>query len=80
MSVEVLSNVVWINHHGVEIGLPKEVIVMAYKAVKANEGWDGAIGDADDSGVEPMRILTCPKCGLIATATGICGYCGSRCE
>lgn len=86
MSVEVLSNVVWINHNGVEIGLPKEVIVMAYQAVKVKGGWDGkegcdlAIGDADDSGVEPMRILTCPKCGLIATATGICGYCGSRCE
>ena len=87
MSVEVLSNVVWINHNGVEIGLPKEVIVMAYQAVKAKdgygiskEGWDGAIGDADDSGIEPMYILDCPKCGLVPTVTGTCGYCGSKCE
>lgn len=69
MSVQVLSNTVWINHNGIEIRLPKEVIMEAYKA----------IGDTG-SVVTGYKQMDCPKCGLINTYTGTCGYCGSTCE
>jgi len=74
MSVEVLSNTVWVNHNSIEIGLPLEVVMEIIKHPKikdiiANEGLGGY-----------MWAANCPSCGLIATATGTCGYCGSKCE
>lgn len=73
-SVEVLSNTVWINHNGVEIGLPKEVIMQAQEA----------LSDKDDTSTEVggiyMKIRNCPNCGLVAMYTSTCGYCGSKCD
>lgn len=36
----------------------------------SKEGWD-------DGYMQPMN---CPSCGLVPSATGTCGYCGSTCE
>lgn len=74
MSVQVLSNTVWINHNGIEIGLPKEIIMEAYKAIESKDGY--GIGKT----VTGYKQMNCPKCGLVNTYTGTCGYCGSTCE
>lgn len=74
MSVEVLSKTVWVNHNGIEIGLPLEVVMEVLKHPKIQElhakgGWDGY-----------MQPRHCPQCGLVPSSTGTCGYCGSKCE
>lgn len=72
--IQILSNTVWINHNGVEIGLPKEVIMQAHEA----------LSDKDDTSTEVsdmyMKIRNCPSCGLVAMYTSTCGYCGSQCD
>lgn len=73
-TVEVLSNMVYINHNGLEIGLPLEVVMEVMKHPKiqelnVKEGWDGY-----------MQPRHCPQCGLVPSSTGTCGYCGSHCE
>ena len=74
--VQILSNTVWINHNGVEIGLPKEVIMQAHTELVKKEGSDDGYG----LGNIYMKILNCPSCGLVAMYTSTCGYCGSTCE
>jgi len=74
--IQILSNTVWINHNGVEIGLPKEVIMQAHVELVKKYG--------SDESYEPdntyMKIRNCPSCGLVAMYTSTCGYCGSKCE
>lgn len=56
---------------------------MKYGYGIGKEGWDDKEGwdwNLQDEAVQPMRIVDCPKCGLVPTATGTCGYCGSKCE
>lgn len=72
--IQILSNTVWINHNGVEIGLPKEVIMQAHEALS---GKDDTSTEASDI---YMKIRNCPNCGLVAMYTSTCGYCGSKCE
>lgn len=74
MSVEVLSTMVWINHGGIEMGIPLDVIKEVIKHPKIRE----IAGSGD--GEPHSEIRNCPKCGLVNTYTGVCGYCGSRCE
>ena len=31
-------------------------------------------------GLGYMQPMSCPSCGLVLSATGTCGYCGSTCE
>ena len=81
MSVEVLSKTVWVNHNGIEIGLPLEAVMEILKHPKiqelaTKEGCDLKDGD----GVAYMQPRHCPKCGLVPSSTGTCGYCGSKCE
>lgn len=35
---------------------------------------------ATDDEIAPMQIVDCPNCGLVTTATGVCGYCGEHCN
>ena len=70
-SVEVLSNTVYINHNGVEIGIPKEAMEVAMKHPKLQK---------DGYGIGYMQPMSCPRCGLVPTSTGTCGYCGGKCE
>ena len=42
--IQILSNTVWINHNGVEIGLPKEVIMQAHEVLVKKEGSDDGYG------------------------------------
>ena len=72
--IQILSNTVWINHKGVEIGLPKEVIMQAHKALSAKDDTSTEVGDIY------MKIRNCPNCGLVAMYTSTCGYCGSKCD
>jgi hypothetical protein len=74
--IQILSNTVWINHNGVEIGLPKEVIMQAHEVLVKKEGSYDGIG----LGSTYMKIRNCPNCGLVAMYTSTCGYCGSKCE
>ena len=81
-TVEVLSNMVYINRNGLEIGLPLEVVMEVIKHPKiqelnAKEGWDGK---DDGYGIGYMQPRHCPNCGLVPSSTGTCGYCGSKCE
>ena len=46
-----------------------------YKAIE--EGWDFVNEGCDLGYMQPMN---CPSCGLVPSATGTCGYCGSTCE
>lgn len=68
-TVEVLSNMVYINHNGLEIGMPKEVALELVKHPKLNPQY-----------TEPMKIINCPKCGVSASVSSICSYCGGRCD
>ena len=68
-TVEVLSNMVYINHNGLEIGMPKEVALELVKHPKLNPQY-----------TEPMKIVNCPKCGVSASVSSICSYCWSRCD
>lgn len=34
----------------------------------------------DGYGLGYMQPMNCPSCGLVPSATGTCGYCGSKCE
>lgn len=73
MSIEVLSNTVYINHGGIEMGIPLSVIKEILVHPKIQSMFDG--------GGEPKAsIMNCPKCGLISAYSGACGYCGSKCE
>lgn len=72
--IQILSNTVWINHNGVEIGLPEEVIMQAHKALSDKDDTSTEVGDMY------MKIRNCPSCGLVAMYTSTCGYCGSKCE
>ena len=72
--VQILSNTVWINYQGIELGLPKEVIMQAHAALVKKDGSD------DGTGLGYMQPQNCPSCGLVPTSTGTCGYCGSKCE
>ena len=71
-SVEVLSNTVYINHNGVELGIPKEAMEVAMQHPKLQK--------SDGIGLGYMQPMSCPSCGLVPTSTGTCGYCGSTCE
>ena len=31
-------------------------------------------------GLGYIQPMNCPSCGLVPSATGTCGYCGSTCE
>ena len=33
-----------------------------------------------EEGLGYMQPMNCPSCGLVPSATGTCGYCGSKCE
>ena len=72
--IQILSNTVWINHNGVEIGLPKEVIMQEHKALSDKDDTSTEVGDIY------MKIRNCPNCGLVAMYTSTCGYCGSKCD
>lgn len=72
--VQILSNTVWINHNGVEIGLPKEVIMQAHESLSDKDDTSTEVGDIY------MKIRNCPNCGLVAMYPSTCGYCGSKCE
>lgn len=72
ISVEVLSNTVYINHNGVELGIPKEAMEVAMQHPKLQK--------SDGIGLGYMQPMSCPSCGLVPTSTGTCGYCGSKCE
>lgn len=72
--IQILSNTVWINHNGVEIGLPKGVIMEAHEALSDKDDTSTEVGDMY------MKIRNCPSCGLVAMYTSTCGYCGSKCE
>lgn len=74
--IQILSNTVWINHNGVEIGLPKEVIMQAHEVLVEKEGSDEGYGIGDVY----MKIRNCPNCGVVAMYTSTYGYCGSKCE
>ena len=78
MSVEVLSKTVWVNHNGIEIGLPMEAVMEILKHPKIQELVSKEGCDLKDSGY--MQPRHCPKCGLVPSSTGTCGYCGSKCE
>ena len=71
-SVEVLSNTVYINHNGVELGIPKEAMEVAMQHPKLQK--------SDGYGIGYMQPMSCPSCGLVPTSTGTCGYCGCKCE
>ncbi len=72
--IQILSNTVWINHNGVEIGLPKEVIMQTHEALSDKDDTSTEVGDMY------MKIRNCPNCGLVAMYTSTCGYCGSKCD
>ena len=72
--IQILSNTVWINHNGVEIGLPKEVIMQAHEALSGKDDVSTEINDIY------MKIRNCPSCGVVAMYTSTCGYCGSQCD
>lgn len=72
--IQILSNTVWINHNGVEIGLPKEVIMQAHEALRDKDDLSTEVSDIY------MKIRNCPNCGVVAMYTSTCGYCGSKCE
>lgn len=72
--VQILSNTVRINYQGIELGLPKEVIMQAHAALVKKDGSDVGYG------LGYMQPQNCPSCGLVPTSTGTCGYCGSKCE
>lgn len=71
--VEVLSNMVYITHNGVQLGIPKEAMEVAMQHPKLNK-----LQPVKTTGY--MQIQNCPSCGLVPTASGTCGYCGSKCE
>lgn len=70
-NIVVLNDMVYIIHEGVEVGMPKSIILEIMKHPKMREGWDLN---------SPMQQMNCPKCGLVCTVSGTCGYCGSQCE
>ena len=73
MSIEVLNNTVYINHGGIEMGIPVSVIKEVLKHPKFQPMFDG-------DGEPKASVKNCPKCGVVITYTGTCGYCGSTCE
>ena len=77
-SVEVLSNTVYINHNGVELGIPKEAMEVAMQHPKLQK--EGCDLKSDGIGLGYMQPMSCPSCGLVPTSTGTCGYCGSKCD
>lgn len=68
-NIQVLAQTVWLNHNGLEVGLPVGVIREAYHQLE----------DTQEE-ILPMSILHCPSCGVVPSATGNCLYCGEKCN
>lgn len=36
--------------------------------------------DREDDEVHPMNVLNCPSCGVVASTSHTCPYCGEHCN
>lgn len=76
ITVQALTNIVYLNVHGEEVQLPYDVI----KEIILNTDIQKKLNvELVDKGMF-MQVYTCPSCGVVPSYTGTCQYCGTKLE